>query len=90
MAGPLGVLSPPLSLAKVHGGQKLVRAGELNPTGLPALRIFIPLRLSPPPNGVRGLDYPFTMAPTRCRSAPHHGLITCTRFAAVRAAQARL
>jgi len=31
-------------------------------TGLAALRIFIPLRLSPPPSGVRGLDYPFTLA----------------------------
>ena len=28
---------------------------------LQALRIFMPLRLSPPPSSVRGLDYPFTV-----------------------------
>ena len=41
-----------------------MRAGGLEPPrALLALRIFLPLRLSPPPTvGVRGLDYPFTVA----------------------------
>jgi hypothetical protein len=45
-------------------------------TGLAALRIFLPLRLSPPrPRAaargrVRGLDYPFTVARTRVRCCP--------------------
>jgi hypothetical protein len=38
-------------------------------TDLSALRIFVPLRLSPPPSGVRGLDYPFTLAMC-CRCCP--------------------
>jgi hypothetical protein len=37
--------------------------GSRTHTSSRALRIFIPLRLSPPPSGVRGLDYPFTSTP---------------------------
>ncbi len=40
---------------------RLVRAGGLEPPRATAQRIFIPLRLSPPPEGVWGLDYPFTV-----------------------------
>ena len=37
--------------------------GVASPAGLePATPGFIPLRLSPPPRGVRGLDYPFTVS----------------------------
>ncbi|AWN45080.1 hypothetical protein DK419_00990 [Methylobacterium terrae] len=37
-----------------------------SPAGLePATPGFVPLRLSPPPRGVRGLDYPFTVASKR-------------------------
>lgn len=41
-----------------------------SPAGLePATPGFIPLRLSPPPRGVRGLDYPFTVALENPRGA---------------------
>ena len=40
--------------------------GSRTHTGCEALRIFIPLRLSPPPSGVRGPDYPFAVTPV-CR-----------------------
>jgi hypothetical protein len=36
--------------------------GTRTPKGFAARRIFVPLRLSPPPSGVCGLDYPFTLA----------------------------
>jgi hypothetical protein len=39
-----------------------VRAAGVEPAWACAQRIFIPLRFSPPPIGVRGLDYPFTIA----------------------------
>jgi hypothetical protein len=44
--------------------------GNRTPTGLTTLRIFVPLRLSPPARpkaAVRGLDYPFTMTGDRER-----------------------
>jgi hypothetical protein len=44
--------------------QKRSGAGGRNrtDTSLSALRIFVPLRLSPPLISVRGLDYPFALA----------------------------
>lgn len=41
--------------------ENMVRAAGIEPARAYAQRIFIPLRLSPPPVGVRGLDYPFTV-----------------------------
>src|ERR1700686_5126628 len=38
-----------------------VPAEGVEPTRPCDQRIFIPLRLSPPPSGVRGPDYPFTV-----------------------------
>lgn len=40
----------------------MVRTGGLEPPRSYLLKIFVPLRLSPPPSGVRGLDYTFTIA----------------------------
>ncbi len=40
----------------------MVRAAGLEPARGRPRRIFLPLRLSPPPIGVCGLDYPFTLA----------------------------
>ena len=50
----------------------LVRAGGLEPPRpVQGLRIFVPLRLSPPrQRRVRGLDYPFTMPPIEAQVLP--------------------
>lgn len=49
----------------------LVRAEGIEPSRPCGLRIFIPLRLSPPRQGrVRGLDYPFTVPHMRFRCCP--------------------
>jgi hypothetical protein len=40
----------------------MVRTAGLEPALSYEKQIFIPLRLSPPPGGVRGLDYPFAIA----------------------------
>ncbi len=52
----------PLALAPADMNKSGAGGRSRTGTGLSALRIFIPLRLSPPPKGVRGLDYPFAMA----------------------------
>ena len=39
----------------------MVQAGGFEPPQDCSPRIFIPLRLSPPPFGVCGLDYPFAV-----------------------------
>jgi hypothetical protein len=49
----------------------VVRAEGIEPSRPCGLRIFIPLRLSPPRQGrVRGLDYPFTVPHMRFRCCP--------------------
>jgi hypothetical protein len=49
---------------------QLVRTAGLEPALSCKKQIFIPLRLSPPPLGVRGLDCPFTMAISGVRCHP--------------------
>jgi len=49
----------------------VVRAEGIEPSRPCGLRIFVPLRLSPPrQRRVRGLDYPFTLPRTRFRCCP--------------------
>jgi len=49
-----------------NGGSDGAGGGDRTPTGLTTLRIFVPLRLSPPAamvrGAVRGLDYPFALS----------------------------
>ncbi|HBD90180.1 MAG TPA: hypothetical protein DEF16_18700 [Gemmobacter sp.] len=49
-----------------RGRSEVVSAAGFEPTA-PG---FIPLRLSPPPFGVRGLDCPFTICPKALRCCP--------------------
>jgi hypothetical protein len=48
----------------------LVRTAGLEPALSYKKQIFVPLRLSPPPLGVRGLDCPFTVAISGVRCHP--------------------
>jgi hypothetical protein len=51
--------------------KRVVRAEGIEPSRPCGLRIFIPLRLSPPRLGqVRGLDYTFTIPHVRFRCCP--------------------
>jgi hypothetical protein len=43
------------------GEGEMVRTAGLEPAFSFEKQIFVPLRLSPPPHGVRGLDYPFAI-----------------------------
>lgn len=59
---------------------KVVRAEGLEPSRPKDNGFSYPLRLSPPPAGVWGLDYPFTLAPRRVRCRPS-SLYTFPRLA---------
>jgi hypothetical protein len=70
----------PMRCLARQGTGKMVRTAGLEPALPCGKQIFVPLRLSPPPDGVRGLDYPFAIAaslrrrPSSLYTFPKRGL----------------